>query len=435
MIDKKKLYYCFDQYLIAKMLGKSWNKVHDFSGEQRYHAYRVCLERLGKERIAATQTIKKWFGLDGAKRPNREGLFQLGFALGFSAKEQSEMLVEGALEPDFQVNDYREMIFLYGLTNQKTYRDCLAWIDEFEQHFPREFTLNQHNHTNDMWKEYERNCDLPEADFLEWMLARAEDFKGYSRTVLDYFKTIKTEILIEIQADAARRLDELLAETNFERWESRRHSSKKNRRRTIPRYLKSSYCDKYDNLSHELKMTIHELLQICKMSVDSNTELLAELYTNLHNKLRVDNKRRTRGQIQLMDDKYLSDLLNVGIQKERLMRLIVQKRESSEEKEKEIYQQKRRCILIGRQDILPLILCVSQNRYARKLEQEKYDWQEAKKEFVYLANHVLTSCQMVRFDEDKYELDYLLGSCFQRDEMYSLADVLEDYFKKKGPEG
>ena len=82
-----------------------------------------------------------------------------------------------------------------------------------------------------------------------------------------------------------------------------------------------------------------------------------------------------------------------------------------------------------------MILCVSQKRYARKLEQEKYDWQEAKKEFVYLANHVLTSCQMVRFDEDKYELDYLLGSCFQRDEMYSLADVLEDYFKKKGPEG
>ena len=43
----------------------------------------------------------RWFGLDGAKRPNREGLFQLGFALEFSAKEQSEMLVEGGVGTGF----------------------------------------------------------------------------------------------------------------------------------------------------------------------------------------------------------------------------------------------------------------------------------------------------------------------------------------------
>ncbi|MFR5619696.1 MAG: hypothetical protein ACLTJ5_12965 [Clostridium sp.] len=96
-----------------------------------------------------------------------------------------------------------------------------------------------------------------------------------------------------------------------------------NRKKTIPKYLKSVYCSKNDNLSEQMKKTIHELVEISNISVNSNTELLAELYTDLKKRTRQENKRRKQGEIRLMDDKYLSDLLNVALQKEKLMHLIV----------------------------------------------------------------------------------------------------------------
>lgn len=64
-----------------------------------------------------------------------------------------------------------------------------------------------------------------------------------------------------------------------------------------------------------MKKTIHELVEISNISTNSNTELLAELYTDLKNRTRQENKRRKQGEIRLMDDKYLSDLLNVSLQK------------------------------------------------------------------------------------------------------------------------
>ena len=39
------------------------------------------------------------------------------------------------------------------------------------------------------------------------------------------------------------------------------------------KYLKSVYCSKNDNLSEQMKKTIHELVEISNISVSSNTEL------------------------------------------------------------------------------------------------------------------------------------------------------------------
>ena len=52
-----------DDFLMKKMLNSEKNY---FSDEERYQAYRNFLRLTTKEgkRIAATQTIKKWFGLD-----------------------------------------------------------------------------------------------------------------------------------------------------------------------------------------------------------------------------------------------------------------------------------------------------------------------------------------------------------------------------------
>ena len=51
---------------VTKMLGckKDYNA---FSEEERYQAYRMFLKRTGEKgkRIAATQTIQKWFGIGG----------------------------------------------------------------------------------------------------------------------------------------------------------------------------------------------------------------------------------------------------------------------------------------------------------------------------------------------------------------------------------
>ena len=164
-----------------------------------------------------------------------------------------ELLVYVTCEPDFQVNDYREMIFLYGFYHHLSYAKCLTMVDKFESSLPLEFSLKQQNRTNNIWKEYGKNCELAADDFLQWMLERVEDFKGYSKTVLDYFKTIKEEVIHEIKKDAKDYLETLLAETSFERWEQKWHMNTKNRKKTIPKYLKSIYCNKNDNLSEQMK--------------------------------------------------------------------------------------------------------------------------------------------------------------------------------------
>lgn len=232
-----------DDFLMKKMLNSE--KKH-FSDDECYQAYRKFLKLTTKDgkRIAATQTIKKWFGIGGIKRPNREGLFKIGFDLRLSVKEMEELFVYVMREPDFQINDYREMIFLYGFYHQMTYDDCIKMIDCFEKSLPGDLSIRQHNCTNDIWEEYGKNCELDADDFLQWMLEKSEDFKGYSKTVLDYFRTIKEEIISEIKMDAKDYLETLLAETSFEFWEEKWHMNPENRKKTIPRYLMASIVKK-----------------------------------------------------------------------------------------------------------------------------------------------------------------------------------------------
>ena len=105
----------------------------------------------------------------------------MGFALELSDKEMRELLVYVTCEPDFQVNDYREMIFLYGFYHHLSYAKCLTMVDKFESSLPLEFSLKQQNRTNNIWKEYGKNCELAADDFLQWMLERVEDFRDTVR--------------------------------------------------------------------------------------------------------------------------------------------------------------------------------------------------------------------------------------------------------------
>lgn len=429
-----QIFFRFDNYIICKMLEYEWENatVTDFSESCRYQAYHIFLKRIGGHRIAAYSTIQKWFGIHGWSRPNREKLFELCFALGSSEQEVREMLVKGAQEPDFQINDYREMIFLYGFGKGMSYKDCLDMIEEFELALPTNLQLLQHNHTTDMWKGYVDNCYLDRQGFLVWMLERSEEFKGYSKTVLGYFQDLKREIIEEIRGDATQQLEELLGESGFLPWKKNRYPGKHRKKEAIFRYIQESR-DKYPRrISEELAKTIRELVQIVEMPLDSNKELLVELYEDSHRKYRKPGTRCRRGEMRFLDDKYLSDLLNVGFQKEKLMKLILTEPHNKEEREKRSYaiqEQKRRCLLLKRQDILPLIHCVSQKRYIRRLEKEEYSADKAKEQFIALADRILTACQMVPVDEKRYELDALLCSCYKQEDMCSLAEALEEYLR------
>lgn len=423
-----RTYFRFDSYLIGKMLGKEWEMgAEKLTEEMRQQAYRICLQKMGQQKIASYQTIQRWFGIHGWSRPNREKLFELGFALEFSDYEAREMFVKGAMEPDFQVNDYREMTFLYGFEQSLGYEECLEMIDEFALALPGEFQVVEHNYTADIWESYGANCHLDRDSFLGWMKENAIYFKGYSKTVLGYFMDLKREILEEVKRDAAIRLDELLGETGFLQWERIKHLSRKKRNNTIPQFLKRK---RREGFSEELEKIILELLQMSGISEASNSELLTELYADVQFQYKIPNTRRKCGDLRILDDKYLSDLLNVGVQKERLINLLLREvKEDNKELSHLIKEQRKRCHLIERQDILPLILCVSQKRYLRK--GKEYCAEDAKKSFINFANRILTSCQMVSVNEERYELDALLCSCFREGEMYMLSDVLEEYLSQR----
>ena len=89
-------------------------------------------------------------------------------------------------------------------------------------------------------------------------------------------------------------------------------------------------------------------------------------------------------------------------------------------------EHKRRQLDVQRSDLLPFVLYVSQQKYMEQMEQTGsiYDAKKAKEMFTQSANDVLTACNMQPLSEER-ELDTVLIACYQEDEMYGYADVLE----------
>lgn len=89
-------------------------------------------------------------------------------------------------------------------------------------------------------------------------------------------------------------------------------------------------------------------------------------------------------------------------------------------------KQKRRCLLLQRGDILPMVIYMVQRDYMKKIsyDMDKYNAEEVIKYFEEVANATLSTCDMAPLNRE-YELDTLFYLCFQKTEMYSLADVLD----------
>lgn len=447
---EKKLKRClekeflrFDKFIQGKMGAEG------DSEEERHQAFLEFRRRTHREDIASLPTMRRWFGIGNYHRPSREQVIHMCFALHLSEDEAQEYLQTGIAEPGFQVNDYQEFIFLYGIVNGCTYEQCLKMMEQFEQNFDREFYYSNEAHTEQLQVEFEYRKRCPQEEFLLWMSDHAEWFKGYSCTTLNFLVYYRKVILEAVRKEQEERLRHMLEEIGYYQW-LMRHSSQCENRDSIRYYLRRR--------SGHMKQNIMELMQVVYQEKDTNVSIVREIFEVDKNKL--GNRRRnygTTGQIRRITNKYLSDLFSIPFQRERanwvmgtLRKLQNLPREISCPEEineqagqyfrlthpftnvgeamdrllHEKKEQKRRCIVIQRSDMLPLLLHAAQYHYRKKYSDKPYDAKQARKYFTKFANTTLAACNMVPINPS-YELDTALLACFQPEEMYGYPDVLE----------
>ena len=475
-LNDEKHFERFDRFLIKKIVNEKYHKNFEDSNlpeeelqKYREEAYHVFYKKIKLEKVASRVTIKKWFGLDGYVRPRRMQIIRLAFALGLNEEELQEYLIKGILQPGIQINDYREMIFLYGLVNKLSYVECINMIEVFETRIYSDTVFEQNTHTLRLWNMFRKNYEKPKAEFLSWMCKNAGFFKGYSKVALRHFMELKSKILDYIRENAKEQLFRVLEETDFFEWAEQNGLPKEVYGKNVTRYIKNvSRRKEKGKLTEELKGMITELNWVAYSSRDKTTDLLAELYASAvetdrgtsftGKRIRYKDRKNFNlpEQIFFMTDKYISQIVGVAQQKEKEIRLsqalgslkyadgacpewiknlLAEYRytafEDAEKTKKLIAnlltKQRQRCHLVQREDLLPLIHYVAQKKYERTLQglNENYRCKDAKMFFVQMADMILEECQMAPISEE-YQLDYLLLSCYGKNYMYSLADVIEE---------
>lgn len=456
-VKRTRTFKDFSHFIIEKMGIELLGEEETIQIEQRKQAFQVFRERTQRQEIASLPTMRRWFGIGGKASPSREQIYHMCFAMKLSAEDAEEFLLEGIREPSFQVNDYQETILMYGLENNLEYAECIKMVNEMENRLERKIILQQTRGTQMLLSEFKGHKHLSQEKFLEWMVENGESFKGYSKTTLDYFIKYKKIILDYVKKDAKEELERLLAETHYDNWMRSQPFVTKDPKKRIHKFIKSSSFGKKGALSVDLKENIMELAAIAYTEKNANTQLLSEVYRS--NKSRKKNCSVGFSAIEGMTGKHLSDLLNVAIQKQRLIHVRQAWREIndmddeascptwikemveeysrkkqniqtiSEAREwiKEYLEEhKRRCLQIQRSDILPMILYVAQRRYLEEINHDMtcYKQEDAMVGFNNLANATLSACNMCHLNKE-YELDNLLWACFGKEEMYLYTELIE----------
>lgn len=432
----------FDRFIIQKM---------GFDLEQgepvRSDAFHEFRRQTGREPIATLPTMRRWFGIGGFHAPSRENVIKMSFALSLEPQEAGEYLTKGLGEPFFQINDYFETLFLYGLGHHLSYEDCLKMAAVFEGNMEEDLVFSGTKSTKELLASFEEHKELGKEEFLLWMSDRADWFKGYSRTTWNYLTRFRSNIMEEIREEAKERLDGLLKETEYEHW-LKLHPAKKDARDSIDRFIGGGKRrrKKYRVPEH-MEQCIRELTKLAYDRRELNTRMLSEVFSTMEG---------TMGGFRRFTAKYLSDLFHIPDKKEQAIRTAqvlrvldtlgnqdacpdwIQKlgeeytRERGDFSNVEMATQslihfqkehKRRCLLISRSDLLPLILHVAQKQYERE-HGEFYDREEAKTHFRNLADATLNACNMEVLSGE-YRLDQALLACFQDDEMYTYAELLD----------
>lgn len=463
--------YGFDCFLLEKW-GTAGTE-HD--EKERRAACRRFQKALKQNNVAAAGTIRAWFGLGKKSEPNREKMVQLAFSLGLSHKELDEYLQKGLRMPGVQVNDYRETIYYYGLEHHLSIQECDHMILVFEKHMCQAYVPVQEAHTAKLWEYYEAWHQKDAVHFLKEMCVHAEMFKGYSKTTLDHFNRLKSQILQDIRRNIRKNLLSDLQQLGYMEDIAPYTQEASGEKEKIHRYLKNISRHVEIKNNPEMQALIQSVRLDCSMVYsehERNRDLLRELYSPAMRGQSGKNflyKKRTGIQkssgLSYMTERHISDLVGISIQKEReirlaqaiaslegeepespcpgwILQLIEQElpEESAKRGRQEITagqagklldklhrKQKSRCLLIQREDILPLLMEVARRKYYQNKEKtgEKESPQEAQRYFVTMANTILSDCSMAPLDE-RYALDKRLLDSFQEEETDSFADLLEE---------
>lgn len=437
--------------------------------ELRKKAFQIFFTKVKKDKIASRNTILTWFGIGKLRTPKRKHIFYMAVALHFTEEMLQKYLKQGLLETGVQINDYQEAIYLYACKKGISLSETQDMIEIFEKNFICQKEYRQVSHTSELWNMFRENENKEPEDFLLFMCKNMTYFKGYSMTAIKVFLDYKEEILNYVREDAKMYLYDALKETDFFEWMISEGIDKNDWESHVKRYLKNTGRRKGNkSVSAENKDLIGDLHWIVSDSKGRNTDMLAEIYASAivakdgNKKQRIVFRDRSEfalpREISFMSNKYVSLLLGIATQKEKEIRLLhtmtlLNEFEDSEfcpdsireflfyfsgkeapKKIKEvkkvltrlIIDQRNRCTILKREDLLPLIQYAAQRRY-RKMMQDEYSYHasEAINLFKELANHAMQLCQMDLLNE-KYHMDYLLLSCYGKEEMYTMSDVIEE---------
>lgn len=449
---KKHRFIRFDSFIIEKMgyTGKDENV--------RHQAFREFRKRTARNDFASMPTMRRWFGINGFRKPSREHVYEMCFAMGLNRDQTAEYLVKGLGQTSFQINDYKEIIFLYGIENQRTYRECVDMIERFENNLHIHYSTSKTHSTRELHNQYEAIKHLEINDFLLWMYDRAEWFKGYSQTTLEYFKIYKKNIIDWIRKDEKRRMNEMLSEAGYNRWVSgRRTNINPDTRESVEKFVKKYSKSAFYNVSESLGKSILELARDVYSDKLTNVRLISEVFTS--DELGYENSGKLPCDfVKTVSEKYLSDLIHTPEHCEILMRIawvkrrfceltddetcpewgkrfikeIVRKpipvntvREAKDALKKAELEYRRRCLVIQREDLLPLIHMAAQQQYLWEFGDE-YQKNVAQEMFCNMANVTLTACNMPELSEE-YEIDAILLACYTEEDMYNFRDVLSVY--------
>ena len=444
----------FDEFIVCKFCDVLVGS--NITEEMRKTAFGQFQKRTDQADIASAVTMRRWFGLSGYAKPNRMHIYEMSFALHLDKEETGEYLTRGIGEPSFQISDYHEIIYLYGIENQLSFEKCQQMIHLFEKNLMVNQRLSTTRSTEQLWQKYEEQKELSVSEFLLFMADNTMYFKGYSNTALSYLLTYRDQVLKYIRKDAARQLEQRLSETDYEAWRKRQWLiEKKDPYRMIQKYLKSH---SGSGLSEDMIENIRELSKITYSTLSNNSLVRSELFCD-----QPKGKTKVTGSdVHSMTMKHLSDLLNVANQKEIAVKVIaamgqleaLPAEESCPAEVKELLKKlmkkdeidwkcgeagewlvaydkehKRRQLVVQRSDLLPFVLYVSQQRYIEQVEErgEMYDAAKARRMFRQAADDVLTACNMAPISEER-ELDAVLLTCYQEEEMYGYTDVLETLY-------
>lgn len=429
--------YRFDTFLMEK-----WADSDKKDLAQRQQSARKNLQKALKgSNAAASATIRAWCGIGKRTQPGRDKMFQLAFALHMAPVELEEYLKSGLGMPGVQINDYRELIYYYGLEHEMTIQQCDEMILVFEKHLNSELELQQDAHTERLWEYYASWRRMDSTHFLKEMCSHAEMFKGYSKTALDYFVQLKSELTEFIQKDIREDMKRDLKKLGYQEWQEKESIDDGEEKEEILRFLKNT--GRQANVrgnaeKQELICSIRHDCSILYAGHERNRDILRELYAPVMERrsgknilYKKNSSLRQEYRMKYMSEKRISDLLAVALQKERQIQIaqrLAEMEEGDEKRklEKEYCRQGKRCLLLQREDLLPLLLEVSRRKYQQEIEMQgkRAEPDEARERFCNMANTVLADCSMIELNE-KYAFDRMLLESFQAKDVDGFADIID----------